>query len=99
MVLTETAGTVMTQGERGKQLVVPVVVDLTEVRHQLIAVTGTANGLNTCTGTGPHIVDGLQRIVVTTTCEVDTIVLMSLETEQDVEVVVLHDIEVILDGI
>ena len=99
VVLTEAARTVVTQGERGQQQVVPVVVNLTEVRHQLIRVAGACNVLDACTGAWPHVVDGLERIVGTTGREVDIVILMGLDAEQDVHVVVLDDIEVILQGV
>ena len=80
-------------------MVVPVIVDLAEVRHQLVTVTSTANGLDASTGTGPHIVDCFQGIVHTTSGKVDAIVLMSLQSEQDIEVVVLGDIKIILSSV
>ena len=56
MVLSEAGAAVVTDGERGEQEVVVVVVGLAEERRQAIAYLGAGASHGSSGGIGPHIV-------------------------------------------
>ena len=88
VVLTETGGAILADGERGQQQVLPVVVDFTEERSQAITELGTA--VVHCAGgcIRPHIVYIFQGIALRVSREVDDTLLGELTTQKDVEVMV-----------
>ena len=99
VVLTEAARTVATDGERSQQQVLPVVVDLSEERHEVVAFLDTRGALRARGGVRPHVLIVLQGVHLGVGREVVARLRVELQTGEDVECVLSSECEVVGGGV
>ena len=98
VVLTETAGTVATDGEACEQEVVPVVVKFAEEGNEGVAGLATIEFLSACCSGRPHVEGVFNCELLSVTADVDNLLLVEFHTTEYGEGMILWERYEIVGG-